>query len=163
MRIGFPLVLVAVLLAGGGAAPPEATTAGRAGVNALVNNQYEAAADSLQRAARLDPNNRLWWLNLGWAHNALKHPDEALKAFAKARALTTRKEFAVMGWILWGAAAAYELKADCGNMARQFTDWLSLLSAQPKTVRDSSVMKKQAAVARERIRTCPSRMARNHR
>ncbi len=163
MRVGSILGLVVMLFGLGASASPEAVTAGRAGVNSLVNNQYDAAADSLQRATRLDPQNRLWWINLGWARTALNQADEALKAFAKAQKLTSPKEFTIMGWILWGAAAAYEKKGDCANMARRLTDWLSLLSAQPLSVRNAALMKKQAAIAREKIRTCPARMARRRR
>ena len=163
MRLGSILGLTAMVVALGAAAPPEALTAGRAGVTALVNNQYEAAVDSLERATKLDPKNKLWWVNLGWARSALKQSDKALEAFAKARTLTDPKNFSVMGWILWGAANAYEQKGDCANMARQLTDWLSLLSGQPAAVRNSALMKKQAAIARAKIRTCPTRVARRHR
>ncbi|MCD6497930.1 MAG: hypothetical protein J7M25_06430 [Deltaproteobacteria bacterium] len=150
--------IVAIIWMMGTARAGDATASGRAGVTALVNQQYTEAVDSLKRAAATEPQNRLWQLNLGWAYNALKQADNAIGAFSKARTLTKSTDYYVMGWILWGLANAYETKKDCASLAKALSEWMSLTLAQSTTVRGRAIVQKQMAIAKQRIRQCPTKV-----
>lgn len=134
-----------------------AQRAGRAGVSALIGGRFKDAVDALNRATKLEPTNRIWWMNLGWALNALKRSDEAINAFKRATGLTKRTEYYIMGQILWGMAEAHENKKDCAGMEAHLKKWIALTNAQSPKIRDRKPVKAQVELARKRIRICPKR------
>ena len=134
-----------------------ARRAGRAGITALIGGRFNDAVNSLRQATKLDPKNRLWWMNLGWALNALKRSNEAINSFNQAAGLTKPKEYYAMGQILWGLAEAHENKKDCAGIARHLKKWIALTSAQSPKIRNRKAVKAQLAVARKRIQNCPKR------
>lgn len=134
-----------------------ARRAGHAGVAALIGGRFKTAVNALNRAAKLEPKNRIWWMNLGWALNALKRSGEAINAFNRATGLTKPTEYYVMGQILWGLAEAHENKKDCAGMALHLRKWIALTNAQSSKIRNRKIVKAQVEVARQRIRICPKR------
>lgn len=159
------VALTAFVETGLGAGPDRtaATKAGRDGVAALVAGRFTDAVDSLKKATKLQPDNRTWWLNLGWALNALKRSAEAIQAFNQATGLTKPSEYYVMGQILWGLADAHENQKDCAGMTRHLKKWMALTDAQSPKVRGRKAVKDQLAVARQRIQICPKRAVADRR
>lgn len=152
-------VLAAVAVHDTQAEPNQAAArrAGRAGIAALIGGRFSDAVSSLTRATKLEPKNRIWWMNLGWALNALKRSNEAINAFNQATGLTKPKEYYVMGQILWGLAEAHENKKDCPGMARHLKKWIALTATQSPKIRNRKAVKAQLTAARKRIQNCPKR------
>jgi tetratricopeptide (TPR) repeat protein len=131
---------------------------GRSGVSMLVNGRFQEAADSLQQAADVEPQNFLWWVNLGWALNALEKSDDAIKAFEKARELIDAQQYYKQGWVLWGLAKAYEDKKDCSKAAQYLSQWIAITEAQSDEVKNRKPVKDQLSVARQRMSRCPKKI-----
>ncbi len=151
------LVAAALFLPGGTLRATSAS--GRAGVAALVNNQYDAAEEALRRAIAEEPKNPLWHLNLGWTYLAQGKAKRALEAFDQAAALIPPSDFAATGWALWGKALAHERLGQCVEMGKALTEWMTQAMKRRFSPEAQKIVEGQIQIAKEKIRTCPTRAA----